>query len=335
MNPYQMPNVGPMTGPVAGVMQGMQANMAREAHPYTLEQLYLQNQQKQAELERYQGQTPGELAVSRLKGAQSNAQIPYAEDYALGQRGDAQVRQVQGRQALDTEASGTGAANMANTVKAIEGAARYLEMQRAASPMWGEAEYRRFRSSLPQQIQNAFPQAWTPDVPEKMSELSKMLTQSPQHRAAMELEQEKGKTARAVGTGHDEASRYATDGRLIAAQEQAWARYGGNAAKEKVESVITQWLRKRMEGQPTTPQEDQAFQIAQQIQINVRAAAGWPMDPNIMNWQLFNGNQPPPQRPVPQPVVPPPQPGSPQPGQPQSGGQPKIRKFNPATGRIE
>jgi hypothetical protein len=61
--------------------------------------------------------------------------------------------------------------------------------------------------------------------------------------------------------------------------------------------------------------------------MNVRAAAGLPMDPNALKQQLlFPGQQPPP-RPVPQPVQPIP------PAQPSGGGA--VGRWNPNTRKVE
>lgn len=311
-----VPIQGRPWGPAAGVEAAIMSAQQEKAQQHALEQMFIANQQKQAELSRYQQLTPSEVDVGNLKGAQSRAQMPYVQDYALGQRGDDQWRAARGREAQETVGTRIGSTNMAGTVKALEDAARYLEINAASSGMFGQAEYQRFREALPEQARQAFPDMYTPEIPGKIKALSQVLMNSPEHQRAMALDAQKNEAAAARNRETND-TRY--DIALLRLNE-AWARMGGASAREKVESVITQYLRKKMDGQPTTPQEDQAFQWAQQIQINVRAAAGWPMDPQMMNWQMMNPGVPPPQRPVPQPVVPPPsQPGQPQPGQGQPG----------------
>jgi hypothetical protein len=312
----------------AGVENAQNWLMQQQQKKHALEQMYIQNQQSNANLDRYTQQTPHEVQVSGLRGAQAQAEMPYVQDHALGVQGRNRVDQVRGRQAMDTEATGTAATNMGNTIKALEGAARHLEMTAAQSPMFGQAEYQRFREALPEQVRKTFPPNYSPDTPKMIQSLSQMLTNSPQHRGAMELETTRRDSAERVARGNNQTSENVAGINADARMAAAWARIGGgSAAQHKVETIVNQYLQMIMDNKEPTPQQEKAYLAAQQIMMNVRAAAGLPMDPNALKQQLlFPGQQPPP-RPVPQPVQPIP------PAQPSGGGA--VGRWNPNTRKVE
>lgn len=326
-----VPIQGRPWGPAAGVEAAIMSAQQAEAQKHALEQMYIANQQKQAELSRYQQSTPHELDKLGLESARARslATPEMVQGYGEGQQGLWQTQSAKGKLDQGTLQSTMDSSNMGNVSKSLEDAARYLEMNAAASPMFGQAEYQRFRNSLPANIQRSFPDMYTPDIPKQIKTLSEMLTNTPKHRGEMALESKRRDSMEA-------ANRYRSDTQYEIAllrMDEAWLRFGGSSAKQKVESVITRYLNKKMDGEKTTPQEDQTFVWAQQIMMNVKAAAGLPMDPNALNWQMMNPGQPAPGRPVPNPVVPSSQP---QPGQPQPGaGANNIRRYNSQTGRIE
>jgi hypothetical protein len=103
----------------------------------------------------------------------------------------------------------------------------------------------------------------------------------------------------------------------VRAEAVAWIHAGvkTNEMKMKIESVVSDYLHKKFDGKPTTPQEDEAFKWAQQIMTNVRAAGAATMaDPSQLSGKLLNIPLEP--RGVPTPVGP----ENPPAGAPTTGG---------------
>jgi hypothetical protein len=310
----------------AGVENAQNWIMQQQQKKHALEQMYIQNQQKDAELQRYQQQTPYQLSQDRLKGAQADAQLPFAGDYALGQQGRDRVDQVRGRSALSTEQSTNDATNMGNTIKALEGAARHLEMTMASSPMFGESEYQRFRETLPVQVRQSFPKNYTPETPKMIQELGRMLTNNPEHRRNMEVHRADNTSREMVGAGHDAASMYNADRGADSREEIARMKREAMSAstKQNFQQFLTAYAAKRA-AKTNTPQDDQSAQMIEQMMINNARIAG--IDPVAYKQWVLSGMNPATAptggRDAPPSAIP----------QPSGGGA--VGRWNPQTRKVE
>lgn len=291
-------------GPAAGVDASQMEQQADQAQRLTLERMLTENQQGEANLRRYQAQSPNEIAVSNLKGqvARESGAIPgYGTQMGLGDMGDAQTKAASGAYNRDTLASRTQEGNAENLGKAFNLASQHLEQIAAASPMSGQADYSKFLEMVPEQYKQLLPQQYGPEVPKLLTSISNRLTFNPQTRGKLAETIMDNASRERIGTGNNTATVTAAQIAADARMESAWARAGFNSqSKEKVESVIYQYLMKQMDGKGTTPQEDRAFQAAQQIMMNVRAA-GAGADPTAFKGGILG--VPTPTRPTPSPVV--------------------------------
>jgi hypothetical protein len=283
---------------------------ARAARDYALEQMVMENQQKQANLQRYQAMTPLELDKTGWEAAQARAQMPYADDYAMGQRGTWQQNRAKGALAMGTLDSDIAAGNSKNNVSTAEGIGRYFDIHEPmmkVGGLEGQAAYAKFVQGLPPQARELFPRSYDPSVHERMAIVRKAIQNSPEHRRKLEQDKQAQDAADVNNKRTNDTSiinnRYTVDGRL----EAAYAKMGLSGGDvKKLEHMITQYLLKGARGEATTPQEDKAYMAAQQIMNNARGAGA---DPTMFKYNFMNtppGLQPPmPARPVPGPVPPP------------------------------
>lgn len=231
-------------------------------------------------------------AMSRAKNTPENIQTMVG-----GELGEARTKAAQGYIAERTRESDADVKNYENLGKQMDYAADQMERMGALNPAMGQSEWRNFRSTLPKQVQAQLPENYSPEVPQLLRNYSKAVVNSVAHQRASALQSQKDTEAYRRTDRTAQASEYGADKRL----EAAWARAGGNATKEKVESIIYKSLNKLFNNEELNEQEQRAFMLAQQIQMNVRAAAGIPSDPNALRYDLLFNRQPPP-RPTPKPV---------------------------------
>ncbi len=303
----------------AGVEAGWQNVQRNEAQKHILEQLYIQNQQKNAELSRYTQQTPGEVQQTQLKGAQAQQlNTPSSlSSYQRGMEGLWGSQEAAGREALGTVEGRTTATNMANVIKSLEGAARHLEMTAATSPMFGQAEYQRFYEALPPGIAKMFPRQFSPDTPDMIKSLSSMLTNSPEHRREMEKAKAGTDSHEKIGKNHDMTNVLIALINAKSRDDVAAFKATFTQNRQNFQQYLTEYARKKQAGQ-TTPQEDGMAQMIEQMMYAARAA-GVAEDPRALPRELMQPpvpGQPPVQpRPVPRPLPPTqvPPPGNPVP----------------------
>jgi hypothetical protein len=284
--------------------------MRQDAQRSYLEQQAIMNQQKNAELQRYQAQTPYQLMQDSLKGNQAQAQNTpgYLQQYAEGEAGKAMSFNAKGRGDMATWESGAAKTNMENVAASLEAAGRQLEMAAANSPLMAQPQWQELRSKLPKQLQGQFPEQYSPDVPKMISQLSKTIMDNPAHRRDMQGRQLTADTATAVGKGHDDASRYGADQRLSA----AYARLPSQT-RAKLENVLAEIAEKVAKGQ-ATPQDRETAMWIQSMMYNIRGAStANTMDPKMIEIMLLGLQAQ--NRGVPAPVAPP----GPQPVPPPSG----------------
>jgi hypothetical protein len=295
-------------GPAAGVDASIMDDQAQKAEALSLQSMLTQNQQSQANLDRYSAQTPNEIDKSNLEGllARSKGQMPgYGNAMAQGDMGDAQSRYAKGQFDVGTLGGRMDVENSGNVVKAFELAGRHLELTAASNPAYADAEYKRFLGLVPEKVRGAFPQDYSPAVPQILKHLTTALTNTPAHRGAMELEGKKGETNTNIQTNHDTNAYNIALLRTEAYQDMIAARWGMQKDDvKKIEHMVTQYLLKKARGQATTPEEDESFKAGQQIMHNMRAAAAG-MDPTAWRNNIFQGGNGGPSGPreTPKPVV--------------------------------
>ena len=235
------------------------------------------------------------LATLLDKGRQAPKMV---EATLAGERGDAQTRSAKGFVDQGTQETTRDSKNMKNIGDQIEMAADQLEAMGASNPALSQANWKQMRDGMPKQIQGRFPEVYSPEVPKLLKEFSTSVKNNIGQQRTMEAEGQKQTGANKRNQATVDAARYGHELRL----EAAWARSGGKEVQKKVEGVVQQYLMMKMNGEKTTPQQDQVFQAAQQIMMNVRAAAGVASDPQSLGYQITQGTQPPP-RPTPSPVA--------------------------------
>jgi hypothetical protein len=289
--------------PLNALQASEEERQLRKAQVHALEQMSLGNQQKGAELRRYEGLTPGMVDKSQLEGAQSRAQMPYAEDYALGQRGDARVRQAAGDVAMGTSQREIQQKNAEALTKTFEATAQKLDYESATSPMLSAATWRETYLSLPQEVQRLLPQAYDPSIPEKLRKMSEAVKNNYAHQRDLAKVQEQGanteKVAGIQGQTARDVANITQTGRVDAASIRS------SGARAKVENVIADLLDKFATEGTLSPKEMQTLQMAQQIAYNMRAAGvANTQDPNAIKDRIMFPDKPTPGRGVPQPVMP-------------------------------
>lgn len=307
---YFNPNaMNPQTGfQPQGPMGGFHwaQNQQRYADMMGLQRMLveLEERKRREELERGFG-------AREAQRGQQEAQALRDRDLARAQQRDPQWAQGQinqtvgqgmstlaaGQTARDTQASTAGLQNANNQFNTLATKLQELRVIASQHPPSAHAGYQDWLRQLPPQLQAQMPRVYSPDAVEAAF---KTLSDTVDQRQKMAQIGAQTASAERIGAGHDKASMYGADRRL----EAAWARMPAGTQK-KVEGIVQQYLEMIMDGKTPTDAQNRAFMAAQQVMMNVRQAAGMPMDANIINWQMMNPGVPPPARPSPQPVPPP------------------------------
>ena len=282
--------------------------VADKAREQGLLDMALNYKQRQAELQRYQGMTPLELSVRGLDAATADAKRnspAFIQSEVQGGIGRNQSLQAQGQYDMGTVGSRTALGNEQNNYQAIGTAIQRLQTQLAGVPgvLGRETAYQQFLTTLPPEIRQNMPRNYEPNSVRAMAD---QLVNTPAHRQKLgEIDRQSDrdiKKYKQIGVNQTAQEEERTN-RAI---EVAWIRAGvaDKNTRNKIESVVTQYLQKYFNGQPTTPQEDKAFEMAQRIMYQVHAAAQYGMsDPNNFRAQ-FIGMPPQPPRAIPEPVMP-------------------------------
>lgn len=263
-------------GPAAGVDASIMDDQAAEAERLSLQSMLTANQQGQANLDRYRGETPNVLAKSNLEGmvANDSMSIPgYGRQMGMGAMGDAQVKQATGQTAMDTQASGAQAQNAGNHAKAFQMAGRHLELMAASSPMMAQADYSKFLGMVPEQYRGVLPQQYSPQVPQILNKISESLAMTPEVRGKIAEDAPKLRSQEYVAAGHDMTNYEIAKLKVKQQEEMVMTRWGLKSDDVKrIEQMVVKHLVKKSQGQATTPQEDQAFEAAQQIMYQLKTA---------------------------------------------------------------
>lgn len=210
---------------MAGVDASKQGMAAQVAKMRTLEMMATEHAQRQAELQRYQGETPNKLAESDLAGmvARDSMAIPgYGRSIGQGRMGEADQNWAKGQVALGTMNSDIGRKVAENEVTTAEQAERLFStfepaMKAAGSPLEAQASYNEMLQRIPERARAMFPKTYGPQVHQLLAQMRQAIIQNPAHNRTMEAERLKSSTAITVGKGNNDATRYAADQRALRA----------------------------------------------------------------------------------------------------------------------
>ena len=212
-------------GAVAGFDAGQQDLLTKQAQALDLESMTTANQQSQANLQRYLGETPNKLAVSNLEGATARQTDPRL--MARGKEGEAMQQHAAGeklRQMLDSDVAAGKARNAAEAAKNRHAQfTQELQVMHEFLPFMdtpmAQGAWSQVRSKLPPEIQQSMPQQYDPrmaplikkilvETPAHLQELGKIAATTAGNESVARIQ---GDTSRAVAGIGASASRYAAD----------------------------------------------------------------------------------------------------------------------------
>ena len=178
---------------------------ANQAKMQSLADMFLANQMKQAELQRYQGMTPGELDKSSYEGALARGKTGIIPQTLEGMVGEAQTKAAGGRVASATVDSDIAVKKSdakvkitANELSNLATTVSSYHAQMSSNPMMAPYLYSQMRESIPENLRAQFPETFTPKVLDGLGKMKQSLSQTIPHLQAMELQKlkEEGDTKR-------------------------------------------------------------------------------------------------------------------------------------------
>ena len=204
---------------------------ANQAKMQSLADMFLAQQMKQAELQRYQGMTPGELDKSAYEGAMARGKTGIIPQTLEGMVGEAQTKAAGGRVATATadtdialSRSNAKSKISANELTNLSNMVSSYHAQMSSNPMMAPYLYSQMRDAIPENLRAQFPETFTPKVLEGLGKMKQSLSQTIPHLQAMELQnlKEKGDTERtnitAAATRDAAATRASMRVKTLAAQ---------------------------------------------------------------------------------------------------------------------
>lgn len=303
------------SGMAVGMDDAIRDMLVERQQKQVLQDMLLQHQQQQAELQRYQGMTPGEVSKSQLEGAQADTsrQMPgYLEQMSRGNMGRALSEQAKGTYDAGVNPSRIQADTAGNNLKAYTDRLMQLHgMMGAGNNLGAQAEWNNIRTGMPQEMQDSMGPYANPATVDAAIE---RLSRTPTNRGAERLAQIPAEAHKYGADQQLKGTMYSADQRLSAAYLRL-----PNETRAKLENVLAEIAIKLQKG--TATQNDmQTASYIQQIMYNQRAAgSATTVDPNMIMWMMMNGGfgqgQQAPRKDVPAPVPAPGQqfaPGTPQ-----------------------
>ena len=223
--------------PIAAIDAGQQDELAKQAQRLSLEAMFTDNQQLQANLERYRGLTPNLVAVSNLEGATARNTNPTL--MARGKEGEAMQAHAAGeklRQMLESDVAAGKAKNAADAAKHRHAQfTQELQVMHEFLPFMdtpmAQGAWTQTRSRLAPEFQQSMPEKYDPqmapiikkilvETPAHLQQLAQIAAQTAGNESVAKIQ---GQTSRDVADIGAKASRYAAD-------KQA---EGGNENKRK------------------------------------------------------------------------------------------------------
>lgn len=335
-NDYFNPNAAKPSGgwQPQGGLGGLMYNRDREQYDQLmgLQQQLMQDhlQRQQMETQTYgadapvrESERPAKMSGFELQTMLNRAKSTpaYANSAAQGDIGRNQTAEAEGRIAQGTADSTIGVRNTENAVKIWDNAIQQIEYSRATSPIESQRHWDKVYKTLPAGVREHFDATYSPEQTERLKALrTAAINNIAEQRNEAKIEAQSKRDVvkeREMQKGRMDVQREASE-RAI---EVAWIRFGMRKDdKEKIEGVLKSYLLKLSSGQPVTPQETQAAQMAERIIYQVHAAAQATIaDPNAIAGKLLNIPQQ--ARGTPESVIP----NTPQAPQPPVGPQPEAQ----------
>ena len=171
-------------GPVAGFDAGIQDLLTKQAQRLDLESMATANQQSQANLARYLGETPNKLAQSNLDGSIARATDPRI--MTTGKHGEARQQAAAGDKLTQMLESDVAAGKAKNAAEAATNRHKQFTQELQVmheflpfmdTPM-AQGAWSQTRSRLPQEYQQAMPERYDPRM---APIIKKILVETPKH----------------------------------------------------------------------------------------------------------------------------------------------------------
>lgn len=301
--PFGAPNIqGRMYGPGNAVEVAESEMRASAAQQQSLRDMALAHQMQQAQLERYQGMTPHELAIKGWEAEQARGRqnMPgYLPSLLAGEMGQHQSLKAKGDFDTQTLGSRVAETNSENGLKAIGNTIQQMQVQLAGAPvMQREAAYQQFLTGIPSELRMRMPRNYDPQTVQAIGDA---LVNTPAHRQTMAKEAEHTRRSNYTADRGLEGAKYTADARLEASMYNSLSK----EQKAKLDTITAQLLEKLANG-TITDQEVRTLQYIQQFRQGIAAAGQQSsMDPNYLKWLMLQGpgqNPPPRPQPAPSPV---------------------------------
>lgn len=281
-------------GFLTGIQMADADFMKRQANLRSLEDMFTANSQNRANLERYQGETPGKLAEAELARQMATAKQGFVGDLVQGEVGKAKSSRAAGEEAMGTLEGKIGAANSENRTKAaiaqlqfLDARMPMLEQAAAQSPMAAQMVWDQMLKESGAPFPRQFDQTTIPNVKRirehlvnsvsQQQKLGEITATGDQHARVANIQ---GQTSRDVARMNQDAQNWRAG---LSAEEKT--------RMKKLEEKLVEFATISTQ-RPLTPQEqatrNEIFQVMQMLAI-ARGAAG-PMT----GMQFLNpGAQPP------------------------------------------
>jgi hypothetical protein len=285
-------------GPLTGLLEADADFMKQQSEIQSLQDMFTRNQQHQAELERYQGMTPGELAKSNLERQMAQAKGPFVPDLVQGEVGRAKSERAKGERdirTLDSDVSTQLSTNSLTQAKNRTGQTQaaleyldrqtpFLEYAESQSPMHAQMAWDKIRNETGLNLPREY-------VPGASSNLLKSVRNSLIHSVDQEqkLALEKEKNAGAIGVADINRDSH-LQGARIAADAANWRANLSTEQRQhmqKLENIVA-GLAAKSATTPLTPQERETWSTAMQAIQSIAMSKG---AGQMLPYQFLQGGQ--------------------------------------------
>ena len=280
-------------GPLTGLATADADFMQRQAQLRSLEDMFTANDQRKAELQRYQGQTPGMVDESNYAGALARGKQGIIPQTLQGLVGEAQSKQAAGKEAMGTVDSKIDTTNSQNRTKAAQAQLEFLDsrmpmLEQAAgrSPMEAQMVWDQMLQESKAPFPRQFDQTTLPNLKKIRDKLVNSVTQQQklgeiqatgdQHARVADIQ---GSTSRAVANINQEGQNWRKG---LSAEEKA--------STSKIESFMRKMIEKSASGETLTEHEKDAYLKAREFLLDLAISRGGAS--GAMGMQFLNNGAP-------------------------------------------
>ena len=251
------------------------------------------------------GASEAKNLLAQVMANQQRGSQPYLDASLAGQIGTNQSLAAKGFVDQATTGDKVMESRLGAQGSGIEFLNRAIPRIKAATTTPLQAQvYLETLQQMPKEVRGIFPQEYGPQSIPMLEALQKQLVNSPRHAGDMERANAEIAGREKVANIQGRTARDVADTRGIAQYESALARSGiGKEQLTQARNIVGKLLEKQMKGEELTDAEKRTFTIAQQIEMQFRAAAGG-FDMNQGRAQVVAGGTMDPNapRPLPTPV---------------------------------